>query len=125
MAIVTGYTITAMDARLHITAGDDLVAPSTGNDYIRIHETITGSSGRQMHFVRFVDESEGKEFMCTFCNPVSANEVTVYYDGTYEIRAINYSSNYTDLKLYKNGVQIALGSNTVTNLICNSYAVHS
>lgn len=125
MVEVTFYTEKAMNLRLHITTDTDLVAPSSGNDYIRIHDTVTGSSGRQMHFVRFVDETEGKEFMCTFCNPASANEVTVYYDGTYEIRASNYSSNYTDLKLYKNGVQVALGSDTVTNLICNSYAVHS
>ena len=125
----SSYTKNAMDKRLHITTGTDLVNPSSSVDYFTIHETVTGSSGRQVHVLAFLDETLNKEFQCTFMCPhgtdPATDYTTVYYDGTYEIRAVNDSSNYTRLYLYSSGSQIAIGSHTISNVKCNSYTAHS
>lgn len=127
--IVSAYTTLAMNKRLHITTGSDLVNPSSGVDYFKIHDTITASSGRQVHVLAFLDETLNKEFQCTFMVPHGVDSATdyttVYYDGTYEIRAVNDSSNYTRLYLYSSGSQVAIGSHTISNVKCNSYTAHS
>ena len=124
--MTTAYTDNAMNKRLHITTGTDLVAPSAGANYITVHDTVTGTSGRQVHVVRFKDDTLNKEFMCTFMCPVSTSPdyAIVYYDGVHEIRAYNYSSNYTRLELWdvSAGTQVTLN---VSNLNCNSYTAHS
>ena len=123
------YTYNAINARLHITTGMDLVNPSSGVDYFRIHDTVTGTSGCQVHVLAFLDETLNKEFQCTFMCPhgvdPATDYTTVYYDGTYEIRAINDSSNYTKIYLYSSGTQIAIGGHTISNVKCNSYTAHS
>lgn len=129
MVNYTTYSASAMNLRLHITTGTDLVNPSSGVDYFTIHDTITGTSGRQVHVLTFLDETLNKEFQCTFMCPHGADPATdyttVYYDGTYEIRAVNNSANYTRIYLYSSGTQIAIGGHTISNVKCNSYTAHS
>ena len=122
----TTYTKSALDKRLHITTDSDLVAPSAGANYITVHDTVTGTSGRQVHVVRFKDDTLNKEFMCTFMCPVSTSPdyAIVYYDGVHEIRAYQSAANYTRLELWdvSAGTQVTFN---VSTLECNSYTAHT
>lgn len=131
MVTLTTYSKVAIDKRLHITSGSDLVLPSLGNSFIQVHETITGSSGRQIHHLSFTYDYEDKEFQCTFMCPKGTDPdndyTTLYFDGIYEIRAVNNSSNYTRIYLYYSGSMVTLGSGsyTISNVRCNSYTAHT